>query len=158
MIRQIMATKIDYMLASKDVKICSAEVVGDAADLPSINQPSDHLPITGTFILPIKHKTLLEDIRKLKSIFIETTERNYYTNPKFKQFLDLFWMLPRSIKNVIYELTYSKAVLLGLYEHNVQFGRIAFSNNTYRMETILDEEGNCKPLKMEVVKHDIIPH
>jgi hypothetical protein len=32
-----MATKIDYIFGSNDVKIVTADVVGNAADLPSIN-------------------------------------------------------------------------------------------------------------------------
>lgn len=61
-----MGTKIDYIFATKDFKTIKAEVIGKLQDLPTNAEPSDHLPISSTFIIPKNKKTFIQDIRIMK--------------------------------------------------------------------------------------------
>lgn len=61
-----MGTKIDYIYATRDFKVIRAQVVGKLQDLPTANEPSDHLPIASTFIIAKNKTTFIDDVRKLQ--------------------------------------------------------------------------------------------
>ena len=63
-----MGTKIDYIFATKDFKAIKAEVIGKLQDLPTNAEPSDHLPISTTFVIAKNKNTFIQDIRNLKSL------------------------------------------------------------------------------------------
>lgn len=49
MIPQPMGCRIDYIFSSKDIEVADARVLGSISDLSSVAEPSDHLPVFGSY-------------------------------------------------------------------------------------------------------------
>jgi len=93
------SSRIDFIFATPDINVISADVPGNTKDLSTLKEPSDHLPIIAELTLPLNGDSK-DEATQMREI-VEKLNSNQLAEAKA-----LFAKLPTKIQNSVYGNVY----------------------------------------------------